>query len=106
MGKDTQLAESFLRPIFRIVILYVDEPTSVSRQLGRALEVEAHNARVRETGVGELLEVRPTDKDQSLARRRYKMFSEQTYEGIKSLSTHFIYNVINAAGPVTEVKRH
>lgn len=104
--KSTVLAEHFLRPVFRIVILYVDEPTSVARQLGRAAEVEAHNKRVQETGVGHLLEVRPTDRDESLARRRYKTFIEQTYEAVKSLTSLFIYNLINAGGPISEVREN
>lgn len=102
--KGTPSSEYFLRPVFRIVILYVDGPTSVMRQLKRGSEVTEHNARVLETGVGEMLEARPTDNNQSLAMRRYKTFIEQSYEAVKSLSSLFNYHLINAGGPIAEVR--
>eukprot|EP00401_Gymnodinium_catenatum_P039807 CAMPEP_0117475622 /NCGR_PEP_ID=MMETSP0784-20121206/9890_1 /TAXON_ID=39447 /ORGANISM="" /LENGTH=428 /DNA_ID=CAMNT_0005269875 /DNA_START=144 /DNA_END=1431 /DNA_ORIENTATION=- len=104
--KEMSSASNFLRPVFRIVVLYVDGPTSVSRQLKRGKEVELHNARVQETGVGEFLEARPTDKNESLGRRRYKTFLEQSFEAVKSLSDLFVYNLINAGGPIEKVRKN
>lgn len=104
--KESFHADRFLRPIFRIVVLYVDEPTAVSRQLKRGHEAEAHNARVADTGVGEVEEVRDTDKDEHLARKRYKIFIDKTYDALKSLGTLFIFNLINAGGSLDSVRQN
>ena len=45
-------------------------------------------------------EDRPTDHDESLARRRYRVFKEQTWEALQSLKEIFHYHFINAQGPV------
>ena len=39
-------------PIFRIMVLAIDEPESVQRQLGRGQQVLAHNQEVKHTGSG------------------------------------------------------
>lgn len=70
------------------------------------MEVEAHNAKVHQTGQGELLEVRLTDKDEALAIRRYKTFIEKTYTALQALGKHFIYNLIDAMPPVEDVKKN
>src|SRR3954452_18554078 len=74
----TPLGKRFRRPIFRITVLFVGEQTSVERQLSRGREIQAHNARVAATGVGQMLELRPTDIDETLARERYRTFKELT----------------------------
>src|ERR1700690_2001558 len=68
----TPTGKRFRRPIFRITVLFVGEQTSVDRQLSRGREIQAHNEKVRRTGAGELLELRPTDIDEALARNRYR----------------------------------
>ncbi len=45
----------------QVVVLYVDEETSVRRQLSRALAASAHNRRVLDAGGGQLHEERSTD---------------------------------------------
>jgi adenylate kinase len=85
----TPTGKRFRRPIFRITVLFVGEQTSIERQLGRGREIIAHNEQVRRTGVGELLELRPTDVDETLARNRYKTFKDLTYDALTSLRRHF-----------------
>jgi adenylate kinase len=101
----TPTGKRFRRPIFRITVLFVGEQTSVERQLKRGREIGAHNEKVRRTGVGELLELRPTDVDEALARNRYRTFKELTYEALTSLRRHFHYHFINADAPLQDVER-
>jgi adenylate kinase len=101
----TPTGKRFRRPIFRITVLFVGEQTSVERQLNRGREIGAHNDRVRRTGVGELLELRPTDVDEGLARNRYRTFKELTYEALTSLRRHFHYHFINADAPLADVEK-
>ena len=86
-------------------MLFVGEQTSVERQLGRGREIVAHNERVRRTGVGEPLELRPTDVDEALARNRYRTFKELTFEALTSLRRHFHYHFVNADAPLADVER-
>jgi adenylate kinase len=101
----TPTGKRFRRPIFRITVLFVGEQTSIERQLGRGREIIAHNEQVRRTGVGELLELRPTDVDETLARNRYKTFKDLTYDALTSLRRHFHYHFVNADAPLEEVER-
>ena len=101
----TPTGKRFRRPIFRITVLFVGEQTSVERQLRRGREIVAHNEQVRRTGVGELLELRPTDVDETLARNRYRTFKELTYDALTSLRRYFHYHFINADAPLAEVER-
>lgn len=101
----TPLGPQFRRPIFRITVLFVDERTSIERQLHRGREVRRHNDEVRATGEGELLEERATDFDEELARGRYRTFKEQTYDALASLRKYFHYHLINAQVPLAEVER-
>jgi adenylate kinase len=101
----TPTGKRFRRPIFRITVLFVAEQTSVDRQLRRGREISAHNEQVRRTGLGNLLELRPTDVDEALARNRYRTFKERTYEALTSLRKYFHYHFINADAPLSEVER-
>ncbi|HEY1121233.1 MAG TPA: hypothetical protein VGE67_06515, partial [Haloferula sp.] len=58
------------------------------------------------TGVGELAEDRPTDHDPELARRRYRVFKEQTWDALQSLKEIFHYHLINAQGAIDEVEQN
>jgi len=100
----TPFRSHFRRPTIHIMVLFVDENTSVQRQLRRGREVRAHNEEVRRTGMGELLEERATDYDENLARRRYRVFKEQTWEALQSLRSFFHYHSVNAQGSVAEVE--
>jgi adenylate kinase len=102
---DTPRAGFFPKPIFQIVVLYVEEKESIERQLKRGRQLIAHNARVRETGVGQLMEERATDLNEESCRKRYRVFMEQTYAVLQSLKEVFHYHVINAQGDVGSVER-
>ena len=101
----TPTGKRFRRPIFRISVLFVGEKTSVERQLGRGRAIVAHNEQVRRTGVGERLELRATDVDEALARKRYQTFTEETFEALTSLRRDFHYHFVNADAPLAEVAR-
>ena len=103
--RDTARAGSFPKPIFQIVALYVEEQESVERQLKRGRQLIAYNARVRETGVGQLIEERATDLNEDSCRKRYRVFMDQTYSVLQSLKEVFHYHVINAQGDVASVER-
>ena len=100
----TPLGIHFRQPTIHIMVLFVDEKTSINRQLHRGREICRHNEEVRRTGVGELLEERATDLDEALAQRRYRVFKEQTWDALQSLKEVFHYHFVNAQGPLTEVE--
>jgi adenylate kinase len=103
---NTPLSIHFRNPTIHIMVLFVDEQVSVARQLSRGRKVLAHNDEVRRTGVGQLLEDRPTDHDELLARRRYQVFKEQTWNALQSLKEKFHYHFINAQGPIEKVEQN
>jgi adenylate kinase len=103
---DTPDAAHFKQPIFHIMVLFVDEAESIARQLKRGQEVLAHNAEVRRSGLGELWEERATDFDAELARNRYKVFKEKTYDALVSLKEIFHYHFINAQVPLDVVQEN
>lgn len=96
----------FRHPTVHIMVLFVDEKTSVERQLSRGLAVRAHNEDVRRTGLGELLEERATDYDLELAKRRYRVFKEQTWDALQSLRSIFHYHLVNAQGSLADVEQN
>ncbi|HVW20033.1 MAG TPA: nucleoside monophosphate kinase [Opitutaceae bacterium] len=102
----TPLGIHFRLPTIHIMVLFVDEKTSVERQLRRGREVRLHNEEVRRTGIGELREERPTDFDEALAQRRYRVFKEQTWGALQELKEIFHYHFINAQGPFGEVEQN
>lgn len=99
-------AAHFKQPVFHIMVLFVDEAESVARQLKRGRQVIAHNEEVKRTGMGELWEERTTDFSESLARNRYRVFKEQTYDALVSLKQIFRYHFINAQAPIPEVQEN
>ena len=102
----TALGIHFRQPTIHIMVLFVDEATSVARQLRRGQEVRAHNEEVRRTGIGELQEERATDFDTSLAQRRYRVFKEQTWDALQELKEIFHYHFVNAQGTYAEVEQN
>jgi adenylate kinase len=94
----------FKQPIFHIMVLFVDEAESVARQLKRGRQVVAHNEEVARSGMGEQWEERATDFSEGLARNRYRVFKEQTYDALVSLKQIFHYHFINAQAPIREVQ--
>ena len=53
-----------------------------------------------------LQEERLTDFDEKLARRRYRVFKEQTWDALLSLKDVFHYHLINAVGTFAEVEQN
>lgn len=96
----------FHKAIFHIIVLYVDEPVSVNRQLYRGRLAMEHNRQVESTGSGTLKEVRKTDLDVDAARNRYRTFKEITYESLTSLREIFHYHLVNAQATVEEVQEN
>ena len=86
------------------MVLFVTEKTSIERQLKRGEELIEHNRRVEETGIGTIKDVRPTDLQPESARRRYRVFKEQTWDALTSLKEIYHYHFINAEGPIDEVE--
>lgn len=103
---NTPRAHFFRQPVFHIMVLFVDEPESIARQLKRGEETLAHNAEVRHSGVGTLEEERATDFDADLARNRYRTFKEKTFDALVSLKQIFHYHFINAQASITEVQKN
>lgn len=99
------LSSKFPRPKFRVVVLYISEKESLSRQLARGRKVREHNERIlRSGGSGELLEERPTDFSEEAARLRYKIFTDH-YGTLVSLREHFTFKIIQAGNSVEVVQR-
>ena len=103
---NTELASQFRRPTVHAMVLFVTERTSIERQLKRGEEINAHNKDVDESGIGEALELRNTDIDADSARRRYRVFKEQTWDALTSLKEIYHYHFVNAEGPVVEVEQN
>ncbi len=99
-------AVHFRQPTFHIMVLFVDESESVARQMKRGREVTAHNEEVRRSGIGEFWEERPTDFNPTLARNRYQVFVEKTYDALVSLKQIFHYHFINAQAPLEVVQEN
>jgi adenylate kinase len=75
----------------QVVVLYVDEATSIQRQLQRAVAARAHNARILDAGVGERLhQERATDLDLRKAASRYQLFKSH-YSAILRLKQFFAF---------------
>jgi adenylate kinase len=102
----TPLGIHFRQPTVHIMVLFVDERTSVERQLKRGRETRAHNDEVRRTGEGPLWEERVTDYEPALAMRRYRVFKEQTWDALQSLKELFHYHLVNAQGDFAEVEQN
>jgi adenylate kinase len=102
--ENTPLAIHFRRPTIHAMVLFVSERTSVERQIVRGRKIAAHNKEVDETGVGRLLDQRPTDLSEEAARRRYWVFKEQTWDALQSLQDIYHYHFVNAEGPIEEVE--
>lgn len=103
---ETPRARQFRKPTIHVVILFVEEQVSIQRQLKRGEDIMKHNEEVLASGVGTLKEVRSTDLELETARRRYKVFKEQTWHALTSLKEQFFYHFINAQGSIREVERN
>lgn len=101
---DTEHAIHFRQPTIHAMVLFVTERTSIERQIKRGQFALIHNKAVEETGVGRPMSVRDTDLNPEMARRRYQVFKEQTWDALKSLKEIYHYHFVNAEGPIDEVE--
>ncbi len=102
----TPLAINFRKPTVHAMVLFIDERTSIERQLARGRLVAEHNAKVRSEGGAELLEERETDRDPEAARQRYRVFKEKTWDALQSLRELYHYHFINAQGDIRDVEQN
>ena len=86
-------AKKFPEPKFSIVMLIVDEKTSVERQISRGQKDKAAGK-----------EVRKTDLDPEAARARYTTFVQVTHEPLKSLEGVFPYFLVDAQKSIEAVQ--
>ncbi len=100
----TPRSDEFPPSVFRFVVLQVDERHAVERQLKRGREVMAHNEKVKATGQGQLLELRPTDVDPAAAAKRYRVFCESTVAALEEMRHLMSYHCIDATGDIDEVR--
>lgn len=91
------------RPSFKVVILYVDEAESVMRQMKRAELTSLHNERVKDAGTGDVWNVRATDVNQALCKRRYQVFKSH-YNTILRLKSYFPFSLIDAMGSLQDCR--
>jgi adenylate kinase len=101
---DTDFAIHFRHPTIHAMVLFVSEKTSIERQLKRGRDILEYNRGLDETGVGKPIEVRATDLQPETARRRYRVFKEQTWDALTSLKEIYHYHFVNAEGPIAEVE--
>ncbi len=103
--RETPLAINFRKPTIHVMVLFVDEKTSIERQLSRGRKVAEWNARAIAEGT-EVREERATDLDVEAARRRYRVFKEETWEALQSLKEIYHYHFVNAQGSIESVERN
>lgn len=103
LGTDQEA--QFHKPIFHIIVLYVDEAVSVERQIERGRRAQENNLQVEASGTGKIMELRKTDLDHGAARNRYRTFKEITYESLTSLREIFHYHFINAQRSIEDVEK-
>jgi len=103
--RETPLAINFRKPTIHAMVLFVDETTSIERQLSRGREVLEWNKKALAEGKP-LKEVRVTDFDPDAAKRRYRVFKDETWEALQSLKEIYHYHFVNAQGSVESVERN
>ena len=100
----TDLAHAFPKPLFQIVVLFIDEAESVRRQLYRGQKAMQQSATAEEAGVDSGDTPRATDLSSEKAANRYRTFKEITYESLQSLREIFHYHYVNAHGTIEQVQ--
>jgi len=97
----------FRRPQFRVCVLYIDEKTSIERQLARGRKAREYNELLSSGGLESVyyhpVEERPTDFDPELAKKRYEVF-QQHFSTLITLREHFTFTMINAMDSVEKVQ--
>lgn len=82
-----------------MVVLHVDEDTSIQRQMARQAAAEEHNAEVRRSGEGTLMEERITDQSPQLCRDRFAVFARSMPALARVESLMKVYH-IDASSPM------
>jgi hypothetical protein len=102
---DSPLASRFPRPSFKVVVLYVDEETSVRRQQQRAAVAQVHNKKLLDAGGAQeqLQPERATDVNTEKSRKRYQIF-RQHYSAILRLKQFFPFHLIDAMGSLADTQ--
>ena len=103
--RETPLAINFRKPTIHVMVLFVDETTSIARQLSRGLIIREMNFKAVAEGK-ELQEERATDLDPEAARRRYRVFKDETWEALQSLKEIYHYHFVSAQGSIESVERN
>ncbi|MEL7334687.1 MAG: nucleoside monophosphate kinase, partial [Planctomycetota bacterium] len=96
---NTPLASRFRKPTVHAMVLFIDEKTSIKRQLKRGREILQFNEEAEREGLP-IRDIRPTDLDSDLAKRRYRVFKEKTWDALQSLKEVYHYHFIDARGDV------
>jgi adenylate kinase len=105
LGKKIQSLTG-IDPQFRMIVFAIDERTSLDRQLLRGRKAIVHNQEVKQSKSGMLREVRPTDVDEALARKRYRNFLDNTDAALRYLQASGMPFVeIDSRGSFEEVKK-
>mmetsp|Transcript_26912 Transcript_26912/g.58761 ORF Transcript_26912/g.58761 Transcript_26912/m.58761 type:complete len:585 (+) Transcript_26912:197-1951(+) len=100
---DSPHEAQFPRPLIKVVMLYVDEETSIARQMERAKLATLHNKRVMDAGAGDLMEQRATDMSLQKCKKRYAVF-KQHYTATLRLKQFFPFHLIDAMGSLAETQ--
>ena len=95
----------FPRPIFRVILLFVEEGVSVERQLKRGQEAREFNSQLSKNSK-ERLDERATDFSIDLAKGRYRNFKERNFSALQSLKEVFHYHFVDASGPIPSVEKY
>ncbi|GFH26290.1 uncharacterized protein HaLaN_24417, partial [Haematococcus lacustris] len=86
-----------------VVMLYVDEETSIKRQMERAKVASLHNKRVMDAGAGKLWEQRSTDMSIEKCKKRYDIFKTH-YSATMRLKQFFPFHLIDSMGSLDETR--
>ena len=98
------LAPRFPRPHFRVVVLFVDEETSVTRQLARGSTAAVLRARALDAGVPfAAAAARATDGSDAVARARYQVFKRH-YSTLLRLKERFPFTLVDACGSLADTE--
>ncbi len=103
---NTPLAIHFRRPTIHAMVLFINEKTSIERQLSRGKEILEMNQSVKDTGVGDITDLRATDLTVDAAAHRYRVFKEKTWDALQSLQEIYHYHFVSAEGPIEEVEQN
>jgi len=96
------LSSQYSAPNIGLVMLHVDEPLSIDRQLERGRKLKMKNQQQEATGQP-LFELRQTDLEHSAAKARYQVFEAQN-EAIQALSQIFTLVTVDASTNIPEVR--